>query len=541
MKFNLVLITLLASGILSAQELKIGILQEWDILHPISYQTAASESVMHFLQRQIVYRRPDGTVLPEVAVQVPSFKNKKAREIVEGGKKIIVADWDLRPEAVWSDGQPITCADWKLAWQVGLNDKVSKTEKGIYTKISDITWAKGNKKCTVKYSDNSWAFDRDLPPFLPSHIESQVYQKWAYQQPQAYEQNSNYVKNPSLAGLYSGPYKIQEIKLGQYILFVANEKYWGQKPSIQKILLKYIPDSNLIKSYLSSGQVQAIAPVGLPFDVALNIQSSAMKGVHVQLIPSFLYQALFLNLESPSLKFAEVRQALSLAIDKETLVKSFFNSQLEPAMSIQSEEKNSKNIFKGDIKKANELLDKNGWKLNLGLRQKNGQKLIVVFKTSAGLKVLENIQVYLCDRFSQVGVQCSIKNEPARVFLGDSVPRGQFEIGLFGNATYPDTSLKGLFHSAEIPNTKNAWAGGNVIRLVNAQMDQLLNQYDSEKSGAVRKKILNQMDQMVIQNHWIIPLYHRKEAMILPSGLKGFQNDFRSTTMVFPEKWVYNP
>ena len=541
MKFNLVLITLLASGILSAQELKIGILQEWDILHPISYQTAASESVMHFLQRQIVYRRPDGTVLPEVAVQVPSFKNKKAREIVEGGKKIIVADWDLRPEAVWSDGQPITCADWKLAWQVGLNDKVSKTEKGIYTKISDITWAKGNKKCTVKYSDNSWAFDRDLPPFLPSHIESQVYQKWAYQQPQAYEQNSNYVKNPSLAGLYSGPYKIQEIKLGQYILFVANEKYWGQKPSIQKILLKYIPDSNLIKSYLSSGQVQAIAPVGLPFDVALNIQSSAMKGVHVQLIPSFLYQALFLNLESPSLKFAEVRQALSLAIDKETLVKSFFNSQLEPAMSIQSEEKNSKNIFKGDIKKANELLDKNGWKLNLGLRQKNGQKLIVVFKTSAGLKVLENIQVYLCDRFSQVGVQCSIKNEPTRVFLGDSVPRGQFEIGLFGNATYPDTSLKGLFHSAEIPNTKNAWAGGNVIRLVNAQMDQLLNQYDSEKSGAVRKKILNQMDQMVIQNHWIIPLYHRKEAMILPSGLKGFQNDFRSTTMVFPEKWVYNP
>lgn len=541
MKFNLVLITLLASGILSAQELKIGILQEWDILHPISYQTAASESVMHFLQRQIVYRSPDGTVLPEVAVQVPSFKNKKAREISEGGKKIIVADWDLRSEAVWSDGQPITCADWKFAWQVGLNDKVSKTEKGIYTKISDITWAKNNKKCTVKYSDNSWAFDRDLPPFLPSHIESQVYQKWADQQPQAYEQNSNYVKNPSLAGLYSGPYKIQEIKLGQYILFVANEKYWGQKPSIQKILLKYIPDSNLIKSYLSSGQVQAIAPVGLPFDVALNIQSSAMKGVHVQLIPSFLYQALFLNLESPSLKFTEVRQALSLAIDKETLVKSFFNSQLEPAMSIQSVEKNIKNIFKGDIKKANELLDKNGWKLNSGLRQKNGQKLIVVFKTSAGLKVLENIQVYLCDRFSQVGIQCSIKNEPARVFLGDSVPRGQFEIGLFGNATYPDTSLKGLFHSAEIPNTKNAWAGGNVIRLVNSQMDQLLNQYDSEKSCAARKKILNQIDQMVIQNHWIIPLYHRKEAMILPSALKGFQNDFRSTTMVFPEKWVYNP
>ncbi len=539
MKFNLVLISLLASGILSAQELKIGILQEWDILHPISYQTAASESVMHFLQRQIVYRSVDGTVLPEVAVQVPSFKNKKAREIVENGKKMIVAEWDLRPEAVWSDGQPITCADWQFAWKAGLNDKVSKTEKGIYTKISDITWAKNNKKCIVKYSDNSWAFDRDLPPFLPAHIESEIYKKWADQQPQSYEQNSNYVKNPSLAGLYSGPYKVQEIKLGQYIVFVENEKYWGQKPAIKKILLKFIPDSNLIKSYLASGQVQAIAPVGLPFDVALNIQAVQMKNVKVQFIPSFLYQALFLNLESATLQNPEVRQALNLAIDKESMVKNFFNSQLEPAMSIQSQEKTAKNFFKGDIKKANELLDKNGWKLNSGVRQKNDQKLIVVFKTSAGLKVLENIQVYLCDRFSQVGIQCSIKNEPARVFLGDSVPHGQFEIGMFGNATYPDTSLKGLFHSTEIPNSKNSWAGGNVIRLVNPQMDQLLANLDSERSGALRRKILNNIDQLIQQNNWIIPLYHRKEAMILPAGLNGFQNDFKSTTMVFPEKWVY--
>ena len=539
MKLIPYLIITLAPLSLFSASLNIGLLQEWDILHPISYQTAASESLMHLLQRQMVYRDASGQIWPEIAQEIPSFKNKKAKQIVINGQKKIQAQWALKKEAVWSDGTPITCQDWDFGWRVGMNDKVSKNEKSLFSKIESIKWVDA-KICNVIYADSSWSFDRDLPPFLPFHKERLIYEKWGHEKPQAYEQNSNYVKAPQTEGLYSGPYQVQEIKLGQYIILKKNKNFWGEKPTIDQITIKFVTDSNLIKSYLLSGQINMVAPVGLPFDVALSVHKDLNDKFKVHFLNSFLYQGLFLNLENPLLQEQALRQALELSIDKDAITKNFFDAQVVPANSILWNEKKDLLKIKGDVAKANYLLDQAGWKKTTTGREKNGKKLILTFKTSSGLKVLENIQVYICDRFLKIGVQCNIKNEPARVFLGESVPHGDFDIGLFGNATLPDTSLKGLFSSAEIPTAQNAWAGGNIMRLKNNEVDQLLVQFDQESNASKREKLLQNLNNLIANNKWLIPLYHRKETAIVPNGFKGFENDIRSTALVYPERWRLN-
>ena len=531
-----------AKDILTKDVLTIATMQEWDILHPISYQTAASESIMHMLQRQMVYRDMTGKVLPEVAIEVPSFKNKLAKFITEKGQRKIAAIWEIRPEAQWSDGVPITCKDWKFSWTVGINDNVSKSEKNIYSKIESITYSDAHpQKCKVQYSNDEWTFDRDLPPFLPEHIEGSIYNKWGNEKAQSYEQNSMYVKAPAAAGLYSGPYVVSEIKLGSFISLKVNPKFWGKPPTIKKIIIKFISDSNTLRPYLQTEQIDMILPVGFPPDLAILFSKELKEKQTVHFINSSLYQGLFLNLENEILKDELVRKAIATVINKKKMTDAFFEGLLKPADTIISEADlaflRKKPAF--DIALAEKYLDQAGWKLSADKksREKKGQKLILEFKTSAGIRVLETVQTYLCAEFQKIQIECQIKNQPPREFLGESVPHGKFQLAMFGQATYPDTSLKGLFHSGEIPSAKNAWAGGNIQRLSSEKMDQLISDYDHEFDFNKRIMILKNMDQMIIEHNWVVPLYHRREAVVLPKIFSGFTDDFKGTTLVYPERW----
>ena len=87
MKKNIFVLFMLVSSLVWSKDngslgLTIATMQEWDTLHPISYQTVASESIMHMIQRQMVYRDITGKVLPEIAEDIPSIKNKKAKIIL---------------------------------------------------------------------------------------------------------------------------------------------------------------------------------------------------------------------------------------------------------------------------------------------------------------------------------------------------------------------------------------------------------------------------------------------------------------------------
>lgn len=511
------------------EPLQIGIVQEWDTLNPISYQTAATESILQFMFRDVVYRDASGKILPQLALNIPKLKNKQAV-------------WTLHENAKWSDGAPITCADWKLGWQVGSNDYVSKTEKNIYSKITNIEFdPKLPKKCKLTYTTDDWTYDRDLPPLLPSHLEKKIFETQNHKIG-SYEQASLYVKNPTLKGLYSGPYQVVEYKIGSHIIFEANPYFYGKKPVIKKIILKHVASTSTLKSYLLSKEISGISAVGFPPDLAIDFAvDPVLKDYKVHFNNGPIFQGIFINNEDELLKNKYLREAIALSINKKELTKAFLGGKLNPAETIISENDLafSQKVAIYNPKKAEELLDQNGWiKDATGLRKKNDKLLEIEFKTSAGIKLYETLQVAICDYFKKVGISCKIKNEPPRVLLGDSVPKGHFQIALFGNTTYPDTSLKGLYHSEDIPTEKNAWAGGNVLRFKSKDMDQLLQSYDKEWSSSKRIKLLKKIDEILILQKAVIPIYHRREALVLPKSLTGVEQSATGTGMAKPENWT---
>ena len=219
------------------------------------------------------------------------------------------------------------------------------------------------------------------------------------------------------------------------------------------------------------------------------------------------------------------------------------NDKLPAAESILSPQhpafSNPAHIY--DKKKAEKLLDEAGWKLNAsGVREKNGKTMQFIFKTSSGLKVLESIQIFICEKYKSIGVLCNIKNEPPRTLLGQSVPRGEFDLAMYGQPIPPDTSITSYFSSKEIPSAKNSWAGGNTIRINSKDLDQLLVDFDKENSKQKRNVLIKKIESWLQKNYAMIPLYHRREAVVIPKGLNGMTDSFEGTTFTTPENWSLN-
>jgi peptide/nickel transport system substrate-binding protein len=510
--------------------LRLALIQEWSSFNPINSQLASNEALFQFIIRRMSNRAANGKVLPDIAENIPPLKNK-------------VAQWKIKKNAKWADGHEILCEDWQLGWKAGLNPNVTVEARNMFSKITDISWDKKTPQiCLVTYATNDWTYDRDLPPLLPAHIERSIFEK-TNKDSQGYDRNSRYVSYPNLVGLYNGPYSVSEFKLGDHIILTRNKYFYGQQPEYDKIVISLVSDSSSLKAQLQTKQIDGVSAVGFPPDTAISFdeefqKSNSIYQVHFQ--NSAIFQGIFFNLDSEILKDRNVREALYRAIDKEALVKAFYKNKMKAAEGILPPQHPS---FRSrpsmhSKKKANAILQKSGWILNKNnFREKEGKTLSFVFKTSAGIKVLENIQVFICDQFKDIGAECIIKNEPPRTLLGASVPHGEYELAMYGQPIPPDTSLTSYFSSVEIPTTANSWAGGNSMRIRSLELDQMLKDFDGEANSEKRNKIVQKIEKYFQDEFLFIPLYHRREAIVLPKKLEGIRESFEGTSFFQPENW----
>src|SRR3546814_1078119 len=98
-----------------------------------------------------------------------------------------------------------------------------------------------------------------------------------------------------------------------------------------------------------------------------------------------------------------------------------------------------------------------GLRVNAG-----GQPLAFELMTTAGNRSRELVQQVLADYWKRVGVEARIRNEPARVFFGETVAKRRFDgLALFAWLTAPENLPRTTLHSASIPTPANNWAGQN--------------------------------------------------------------------------------
>lgn len=533
--FSAVLISPPSFASLSSEELNIGIGQEFDSLNPMIMNMVASVYLNNLTQRALVSMSTDGKWYPQLAKSIPTIENKQAKFITVNGKKTVQATWEIIEAAKWSDGKPVTCEDFQFSREVADSPNVSVASKETYTQVEKIEWdAKNPKKCTFTYDKARWDFNQ-LGMFfpIPKHIEGPVFAQFG-KEPEGYDKNTNYIKNPTLPGLASGPYRITELKLGSHVVFQPNPHFYGQPPSIKKITIKLIPNTATLEANLRSGTIDKISSVGLSFDQALALDKktrSEKLPFEVLFKPSLTYEHIDLNLDNPILKDVRVRKALVHAINREELVKALFeNKQTAALHHVPTIDpwftKDPKKIvlYPYSRKDANALLDQAGWKMgDDGIRTKDGKRLTLTLMTTAGNKIRETVQTYLQSQWKAVGVEINLKNEPARVFFGETMQKRKYEaMGMYASTSAPESDPKPNFHSTQIPSEKNGFSGQNQMGWINPKVDELCEKIQSEFDSKKRKELAHQLIKIYTDEVPVIPLYYRADIAVVPIALKNF-------------------
>ncbi|MGV0686265.1 ABC transporter substrate-binding protein [Mycolicibacterium thermoresistibile] len=190
------------------------------------------------------YRGPDGQIIGDTDFGTVSVV----------GRSPLVLDYEINPDAVYSDGKPVTCDDMVLAWaaQSGRFPGFDAASRAGYRDILTVDCAPGQKKARVSFAPDRGivAYGQlfDATSLMPAHVIADelgidVIAAIRTQDAAAMERvaevwntiwdlspDIDLAKFPS-----SGPYKLDEVTEDGAVVLVANDKWWGAPPQTPTI------------------------------------------------------------------------------------------------------------------------------------------------------------------------------------------------------------------------------------------------------------------------------------------------------------------
>ena len=518
----------LVSPALTKDSLTIGLSAEFENLNPLITSQAATKYMLYLAWRPLVILTPDNQWKPLIIKQIPTIENKLAKKKGAGLEVVI----EIIDQAKWGDGTPLSCKDIQFAWEVGKSKNVSNPNREPYENITSIEADKVNpKKCTLNFAKTKFDYYQTMPDPMPAHLEEAVFKKYG-NKAEGYDLNSLYTKNPTNPGLYFGPYVISEVKLGSHLIFIPNPYFYGKAPEFKKIIFKLVPNNATLEANLRSGIIDMISSAaGLGLDQAVifdkKVKSESLP-YSVVFEDGVIYAHIDLNLDSPILSDLKVRKALSISFNKDEMIKSLLEGRGRPAHHFVTEKDpwftNKIENYTYNKREAGRLLEEAGWKMGArGYREKNGKTLTLNLLAAAGANLNEMIEVYLQEKFKAVGVELLVKNEPPRVFFGETVSHRKFDLAMYSWVSVPESSPRSTLHSSMIPSEKNSWGGQNYTGYKNIEVDHLIEKLEEELNPKKRAGLAQKIIEAYVRDIPVIPVYYRPNNCVVPKALKNFR------------------
>ena len=527
-------------------ELVIGITQYPTTLHPSIESMLAKTYVLDMTRRPFTAYDAHWTLVCMLCTELPSIENGRAKiEELPDGKKGIAVTYTIQPEAKWGDGVPITTKDVLFTYEFGKNPQSGVANGELYRRITKID-VKDDKTFTMHFDKLTfdYAAINDFQ-VLPEHLE-----RARFADPAAYRTRNGYDTDTTNPGLYFGPYKVTEKAVGSYIVLERNPTWWGKAPYFRRIVIRVVENTAALEANLLSGSIDYIAgELGLSLDQALAFEKRHGNRFDIVYKPSLIYEHIDVNLDNPILKDKRVRQALIIGIDREVINQQLFggrqpvaNTFVNPLDWVYDPDTAQ---YKRDEKKAAALLEEAGWTAKgKGTRvNAKGEPLVLELMTTAGNKNREQVQQVLQSQWRQLGIDVRIRNEPARVFFGDTVTRRKFPaMAMFAWFSAPENVPRTTLHSAEIPTQENNFAGQNYTGYRNPEVDKLIDAIEVELDRDKRKLLWDKLQAIYADELPALPLFFRADPYIMPKWLKGIEpTGHQDISPLWVENWHVAP
>jgi peptide/nickel transport system substrate-binding protein len=406
--------------------------------------------------------------------------------------------FELRDNAKWHDGTPVTAADVKWTFEHIAAEKAAFANQYLealdHIETPDATTA-------------VFVLRRPAAPLLG-------FLAWyaTFVMPKHIYDGTDWATNPAnQRPIGSGPFKFVEHKPGELIRLEKNPDYYGEGPYLDALVIRIIPNSSTALQAFRNGEVDSLVFFTPPLaEVPALEQDPAVKVVRYT-YPSITY--LGCNLAKEPLSILKVRQAIAMGIDRQEIIQRALNGFGTPethfytpaiAWALNQEARAPER----DLEHAGRLLDESSFQLG-----PDGTRMRLVFPYPYLGDEWRNIAQVVQSQLKALGVAIELVELEVATWQDRLTAQGDFHLSMLDGSHGPDPA-----------NLRSRYASDGAIQFWhyrNAEVDRLLAEAERLTAQADRADHYRQAQVLLAADLPTIPLCNQVSPLVYSSRLAG--------------------
>jgi peptide/nickel transport system substrate-binding protein len=469
-------------------------------------------------------------VVASAAAKVPSIPDGDWKVNPDGTMDVT---WKIRNDVYWHDGTPLTAADFAFGLEVLRDPKLAFPGLGEVLNINGIkvvddhTFVANWKKVSVQGNTNS----TEGIPAVPRHLLEESYRA---SDPVTFGGLPAW--RDEFVGL--GPFKMSKWVPGSEIQAVAFDRYFVGRPKIDRLILRWVTDINVLTANLLAGVVD-MSPPGTTIKPEQMLEIRRQWGPDSGQIFTAPTDIRIMTLNSrhgPWSQDVRFRQAMLYSLNRQQLVDVLQSGMTEIAYFLNFPENPVYRLaeqrglpkYSYDPTTATRLFAEAGWTKGPDGLLHNAAGETVPFQCcrypSADSNDARESLAWGSD-LKAAGINAEHPLQPAPAGLSSSETRrvqnqGEWG-GSIGNFRITTDQNWATLIAANIPGQATAWSGINAGGWTNPTYEDLYTRQVSTLDSGPRQEIEFQMFKIMAEQLPLLPGYYNPLGVVIRKGITG--------------------
>ena len=362
----------------------------------------------------------------------------------------------LDPRARWHDGTPVTAGDVAFTLRTYRDPAVGADAVPHLASIDSII-VRDSLTFVAWYAHRSATQFYDLVYHLtpiPAHVYAAI--------PAESLASSAAARRP----VGSGRFRFSRWLPGERVEIVADTGNWEGRPPLDRVAWLAVPDPAAQAAKLVAGEADLVEALRGP---ALDL-AGRDSSIRIIRRAAFDFAIAVFNLHDPAAPARahpvfgdrEVRRALTLALDRVTLVASVLDS-LGAAMAspyLSAQQVTGADLLPWDTLRATRLLDSLGWRDSNGdgIREKGGRELSFTISAPVSSTSRVRASTIMQEMFRRAGARATLRAVENAVLMADN-EAGRFDLSLLGFSGNPAPSVIRQYWTSDQRGQGTNWGG----------------------------------------------------------------------------------
>ncbi|MDF9413672.1 nickel ABC transporter, nickel/metallophore periplasmic binding protein [Brevibacillus laterosporus] len=339
-------------------------------------------------------------------------------DVSKDGKEYV---FHLRKDVTFSDGSPFNATIVKKNFDTVLANAPQHEWMELINQI----------KSTEVVDDFTFKLILNKP-YYPTLQELTYIRPLRFVGEAAFPDSQNTFKDGLKSPIGTGPWVLSEYKKNERAVFTRNEKYWGEKPKVDKVIVKVIPDGESRVLAFEKKDIDLIFGNGVISQDSFRFLKESGK-YETKLSEPTATRALLFNTNREALKERKLRLAIQHAFDKQAVIDHIFYGTERKADTLFAPTipytKIDVKPYEHDEEKAKQLLDEAGWKQVNGkpFREKTGKTLQLELMFISSDNIQKAIAEYTQGEFRKLGIDMKLTSKEEEDFWA-TANEGSFDL-----------------------------------------------------------------------------------------------------------------